>query len=307
MPTQGRCDQALVTAQLCRQACSSVRPCTRHWQLYEVLPTLERCQAVTASLEVECMGACWAANTPQAATTDVPTRVPVRFSRHSMRRSSVAPSRTSLQRRWSACQRVQFQVAAAQGSRARVGGAHSVSRSSQLSWFPSTRFGVDCTWHAARRLPSATVWSQNSDLLFLKQHMPVPPPSRCVDRRGSQLRRGPTPAPVSELFVVISQPESSASVHCAAAPFTKPSTKLGSQTTFSSLFLPDARRALITRYLRPACRARVNCELSASNHSVRRSACDSPPDLLRHRRTQAAARAEAPLLCSSQITCNQFL
>jgi len=85
VPTQGRCDQALVTAQLCRQACSSVRPCTRHWQLYEVLPTLERCQAVTASLEVECMGACWAANTPQAATTDVPTRVPVRFSRHSMR------------------------------------------------------------------------------------------------------------------------------------------------------------------------------------------------------------------------------
>ena len=32
------------------------------------------------------------------------------------------------------------------------------------------------------------------------------------------------------------------------APFTKPSTKLGSHTTFSSLFLPLASRALITRY-----------------------------------------------------------
>ena len=30
-------------------------------------------------------------------------------------------------------------------------------------------------------------------------------------------------------------------------PLTKPSTKLGSHTTFSSLFLPDASRALITR------------------------------------------------------------
>ena len=33
---------------------------------------------------------------PQAAITDVPTRVPVRFSRHSISRSSVAPSSTSL-------------------------------------------------------------------------------------------------------------------------------------------------------------------------------------------------------------------
>lgn len=42
---------------------------------------------------------CWSASAPHAATTDVPTRVPVRFSRHSMSRSSVAPSRTSLRPR----------------------------------------------------------------------------------------------------------------------------------------------------------------------------------------------------------------